>query len=392
MKKLTKNNQKVSKISVVLFVLTIILVLFGVLMVYSASFYSAERNYNNPYFFLTKQVFGFVLGLVCMVLLSKFNYNRLQKFSLVLFIVSIVLLLLVFIPGIGVENYGARRWIRLPGFTIQPSEIAKFAFVLFAATHLSKKSDSVKTFRGILPVLIAGGSLCLLIITEPNMSITICVGVVVFIMLFIGGLSKKQFFCLFVPALCLVPLLIIIEPYRMARLMAFINPWASPKGEGYQLIQSFFSISSGGLFGVGLFNSRQKYLFLPFAESDFIFSIIAEELGLVGAVIILFIYFIVVVCGIKIAINAKNKFGCYLATGITSIIAVQTLLNIAVVSGVVPPTGLPLPFISSGSTSIVVFMSAIGVLLNINKQNSQSTVYKNEFKIKPKLNLKRNIS
>lgn len=371
MKNIPKNSNKLSKTSIILCILTVFLVLFGVLMVYSASYYSAQRNYNNPYFFLTKQIFGFVLGLICMILLSKFNYNKLQKISLIFFIVSVVLLFLVFIPGIGVENYGAKRWIRLPGFTIQPSEIAKFAFVLFASTHLAKYSDKVKSFKGVFPVLLAGGALCLLIIAEPNMSITICVGVVVFIMLFVGGLSKKQFLILIIPALCLVPVLIIIEPYRLARLMAFINPWASPKGEGYQLIQSFFSISSGGLFGVGLFNSRQKYLFLPFAESDFIFSVIAEEFGLIGSVFILLIYLAVVMCGVKIAINAKNKFGCYLATGITSIIAVQTLLNIAVVSGSIPPTGLPLPFISSGSTSIVVFMSAVGVLLNIEKQNNE---------------------
>ncbi|MBQ3047800.1 MAG: putative lipid II flippase FtsW, partial [Clostridia bacterium] len=329
----------------------------------------AQKNYNNPYFFLIKQAFGFFIGLIFMILFSKIDYNKLQKFSNLLFIASIILLVLVFIPGIGVENYGAKRWIRLPGFTIQPSEIAKFAFVMFAATHLSKKTDQVKTFKGILPVLLAGATICLLIITEPNMSITVCVGLVVFIMLYAGGLSKKQFFCLLIPALCLLPILIIIEPYRLLRLMAFINPWASPKGEGYQLIQSFFSIGSGGLFGVGLFNSRQKYLFLPFAESDFIFSVIAEEFGLIGSILIILIYFIICICGIKIAINSKNKFGCYLAAGITAVIIVQTLLNIAVVSGSIPPTGLPLPFISAGSTSIIVFMSAIGVLLNIDKQS-----------------------
>ena len=360
---------KMSKTSLVLCILVVFLALFGILMVYSASFYSAQKNYNNPYFFLIKQAFGFFIGLIFMILFSKIDYNKLQKFSNLLFIASIILLVLVFIPGIGVENYGAKRWIRLPGFTIQPSEIAKFAFVMFAATHLSKKTDQVKTFKGILPVLLAGATICLLIITEPNMSITVCVGLVVFIMLYAGGLSKKQFFCLLIPALCLLPILIIIEPYRLLRLMAFINPWASPKGEGYQLIQSFFSIGSGGLFGVGLFNSRQKYLFLPFAESDFIFSVIAEEFGLIGSILIILIYFIICICGIKIAINSKNKFGCYLAAGITAVIIVQTLLNIAVVSGSIPPTGLPLPFISAGSTSIIVFMSAIGVLLNIDKQS-----------------------
>jgi len=377
LKSFNLNKTKISKVSLILIFLIVFLVLFGILMVYSASYYSAQKNYNNPFFFLTKQVVGFVLGLICMVLTSKLDYNKLQKISVVFFIFSVVLLILVFIPGIGVENYGAKRWIRLPGFTIQPSEIAKFAFVLFAASHLSNKSEKVKTFKGILPVLLTGLVICLLIITEPNMSITVCVGLVVFIMLYAGGLSKKQFFCLLIPALCILPILIIIEPYRLLRLMAFINPWASPKGEGYQLIQSFYSISSGGLFGVGLFNSRQKYLFLPFAESDFIFSVIAEEFGLIGCVIIILAFFMLFVCGLKIAINAKNKFGCYLATGIISVIIVQTILNIAVVSGSIPPTGLPLPFISSGSTSLVVFMSSIGILLNIDTQSKKALCFYN---------------
>lgn len=371
MKRIKQKGEKIKldKTGIVLLCCVVFLSLFGILMVYSASFYSANRTYNNPYFFLTKQTIGFVIGSISLILMSRINYNKLQKISSIIFFVSIVLLALVFVPGLGVENYGARRWLRLPGFTIQPSEIAKFSFVLFSATYLSKNSNKVKTFKGILPVILSGGLLCLLIILEPNMSITICVGLVVFTMLFIGGLRLKHFLWILIPALCLVPILIIIEPYRLARLMAFINPWANPKGEGYQLIQSFFSISSGGLFGVGLFNSRQKYLFLPFAESDFIFSVIAEEFGLVGSIVILFVYFIVVICGIKIAIRAKNRFGSYLATGITAVIAVQTLLNIAVVSGSIPPTGLPLPFISSGSTSLVVFLSAIGILLNINCQS-----------------------
>lgn len=363
-----------NKLGIVLIILTLCLVLFGILMVYSASFYYAEKTYNNPYFFLLKQVIGFFVGFICMFLLSKFNYNKLQNLYIFALVIGYILLILVFVPGIGVSNYGATRWIKLPGFTIQSSEIAKFYFVLFASVYLSKNYKKVKTFKGILPVIIAGGLMCLLIILEPNMSITMCVGIVMVIMLLVGGISFKHFMCLAIPALILVPVLIIIEPYRFDRLMAFINPWASPKGEGYQLIQSFFSISSGGLFGVGLFNSRQKYLFLPFAESDFIFSVIAEEFGLIGCLLLLAVYFAVIVCGVKIAIRAKNRFGCFLASGITAVIAVQTLLNVSVVSGLIPPTGLPLPFISSGSTSIVVFMSAIGILLNINKQNNESKI------------------
>lgn len=364
--KLKLNTNSTSK---VLLACVLMLSIFGIIMVYSASYYSAQRNYNNPYFFLIKQLIGFILGLISLIFFSKFNYKRLQKPALIIFIFSLILMLLVFVPGIGIENYGAKRWIKLPLFTMQPSEIAKFAYVLFSASFLSKNYKKIKTFWGILPVLFCGGILCLLIMLEPNMSITMCVGIVMFVMLFVGGLSKKHFFMLLVPALCLVPVLILIEPYRLARLVAFINPWANPKGEGYQLIQSFFAIGSGGIFGVGLLNSRQKYLFLPFSESDFIFSVICEELGFLGAILILILYFIIVVCGIKIAINAQNKFGCYLASGITAIIAVQTLLNIAVVTGSIPPTGLPLPFISAGSTSLVVFMSAVGVVLNISKQS-----------------------
>ena len=365
-----KTKIKFNSLSFVLSCLVIFIVLFGVLMVYSASFYSAKRNYNNQYFFLTKQVIGFVLGFAGMIVFSKIDYNKLKKFSRIFFLLSLVLLLLVFVPGLGVENYGARRWIALPGFTIQPSEIAKFAFVLYASSYLSKNYDKIKTLKGILPVLLCGGVTCLLVILEPNMSITICIGAVLMTMLFLGGLSKKHFLMLLVPALLFVPVLVIIEPYRMARLVAFVNPWANPKGEGYQLIQSFFSIGNGGLFGVGLFNSRQKYLFLPFCESDFIFSVIAEEFGLFGSVAVVLLFFFVCYLGYKIAIHAKDRFGCYLASGITSIIAIQSILNFCVVTGLIPPTGLPLPFISSGSTSLVVFMSAIGVVLNINKQSN----------------------
>ena len=358
-----------SKCGWILVNVVLFLSLFGVLMVYSASFYYAKRHYNNEFFFLTKQIIGFILGTCAMFLFSRVDYNRLKSFGIVALIVGYILLALVFVPGIGVENYGAKRWIKLPGFTIQSSEIAKFCFVIFASSYLSKHSENIKNFKTILPVVASGVGMCLLIILEPNMSITMCVGIVMLIMLFVGGISFKHMALLSIPALALVPVLIIIEPYRLLRLLAFINPWASPKGEGYQLIQSFFAVCGGGLIGTGLFSSRQKYLFLPFAESDFIFSIIAEEWGFLGCLVILLCYFVVIACGVKIALNSQNRFGCYLASGITAIIGVQTMLNVAVVTGLIPPTGLPLPFISAGSTSIVVFMSAIGILLNISKQS-----------------------
>ena len=205
--------------------------------------------------------------------------------------------------------------------------------------------------------------------------VTMCIGMVMVLMLFIGGLSWKHFLILAVPAVALVILLIVIEPYRLDRLMAFINPWANPKEEGYQLIQSLYSLGAGGLFGVGLFNSRQKYSFLPFAESDFIFAIICEELGFVGAILVVLVYVAIIAIGIKIALNASDRLGTYLASGITAVIAIQLIINIAVVTASIPPTGIPMPFISAGGTSLSVFMGAIGIMFNINSRSNKFKYY-----------------
>lgn len=360
---------KSKKTNLILIFCTLLLVVIGCIFVYSASSYSASLNYSNKYYFLTKQIIGAVIGILALILTSKLDYRLYEKYKLPILITGVVLLAIVFIPGLGVSNYGAQRWIRLPGFTIQPSEIAKFCFAIFVASYMAKNKDLMKSFKGILPILMIGGVYCVLIMLEPNMSITICVGLTMFIMLFVGGAKIKHFLLLGIPVICLGVLLVVIEPYRMERLVAFINPWANPQGEGYQLIQSLYSLSSGGLFGVGIFNSRQKYLFLPFSESDFIFSIIGEETGFFGCIVLIAIFALLIYQGIKVAFQAKDRFGCYLASGIVSIIGVQVLINIAVVTGSIPPTGVPLPFISAGSTSLVVFMSAIGILINIDKQS-----------------------
>lgn len=348
------------------------LALFGVLMVYSASSYSAKLNYGNEYYYLIKQVIGVLLGGAAMLGLSIVDYHVLAKFKYPVLIASYVLLALVFVPGVGVESYGAKRWIRLPFFTVQASEIAKFGFIIFAASHMSKSYKKMNTLKGILPVVLVGGSMCVLIILEPNMSITMCMALLMLAMLFIGGAGIKQLALLVAPLAALVPVLIALEPYRLARLTAFLDPWKSPLDEGYQLIQSFYALGSGGLFGVGLFSSRQKYLFLPFCESDFIFSVIGEELGLVGCVCVIALFLVIVFRAIKIALSASDRLGCYLASGIAAIIAIQTLINIAVVSGSIPPTGLPLPFISAGSSSLIVFLGAIGVLLSVKRFSHKS--------------------
>ena len=369
-----KKKFHMSTLQVVIILCVMFLTIVGCVMVFSASAYNTEKNFGNKYYFLIKQIIGVCLGLAGMFACSFINYEKLKKFKWLSVILTAILLVLVFIPGIGIENYGAKRWIGLGFFTLQPSEIAKFVLVFFCAVHLSENHYKVKKFKTIIPPLLVGGLFCGLVILEPNMSITMCLGLVLVIMLFVGGMRAKHFALLSVPACAMVPALIFAEPYRIKRLMAFLNPWASPQGEGFQLIESLYGLGAGGLFGVGLFNSRQKYSFLPFAESDFIFSIIGEELGFFGALFIMIVYLVLVVCIIIIAKRATTRYGMLLSVGIASVIAVQTILNIAVVTGSIPPTGLPLPFISAGSTSLLVFMSAIGVVLNVDRQSRKNMI------------------
>ena len=353
-----------------LIVAVILLSVLGAIFIYSASRYSAKATYGDEYYFVKKQVVGIVLGIVFMIMSCFFDYERLKKFNLPLAVVTIILLALVFVPGVGVENYGAKRWIGFMGVTIQPSELAKFSLILFSASYVSKNTEKCKTLIGVLPIIIYGGMLCALIIIEPNMSITVCVATLMITMLFCAGLKIKYFLLILLPAVLFGVLLIVIEPYRLSRLSAFLDPWSNPKGEGYQLLQSLYALGSGGWFGVGLFNSRQKYAFLPFAESDFILSIIGEEIGFVGLILFFALLGFIIYRGLKIASKAKDVFGFMLAVGITMIFGIQTIINALVVTGSIPPTGLPLPLVSSGNTSIIIFMAEMGVLFNVSKQSA----------------------
>ena len=353
-----------------LLIAVIVLAVIGTVFIYSASNYSALKTYGDAFYFVKKQIIGIVLGTVAMLFLSAIDYGKLEKFTIPVAIISFVTLVLVFVPGIGVENYGAKRWIGIGGITLQPSEIAKFSLILFCATYISKKPERAKTFTGILPVLLFGGATCLLIILEPNMSITVCVAMLMLTLLFAAGMKIKHFLIILLPAVAAAVMLILIEPYRLKRLAAFLDPWSSPKGEGYQLLQSLYALGSGGWFGVGLFSSRQKYAFLPFAESDFILSVIGEEIGFVGMVFFFALLGYIIYKGLKIASRAKDVFGYMLAVGITMIFGIQTVVNALVVTGSIPPTGLPLPLVSSGNTSIIIFMSEMGILYNISRQGS----------------------
>lgn len=345
----------------------LLLAAYGVVCVYSASSYNAEVQYGDSAWFFRKQLVGFLIGAAAMIGISFLHYEKLRRWGLPALLVSFILLALVFVPGLGKSNYGATRWIGIGSFTIQPSEIAKLGFVLFAAGYFAKDPARMRTLRGSLPVLGAGLAVCVLIMLEPNMSVTMCVGAVMIGMLFLAGISKKALAVICIPVLFAVPALILMEPYRLQRLSAFMDPWASPKEEGYQLIQSLYGLSNGNLFGVGLFRSRQKYRFLPFAESDFILSVIAEETGFFGVLALFLLIGFIVWRGFRIAARCGNFYGFLLAGGITLAFAVQCALNALVVSGCIPPTGLPLPLVSAGNTSLIVTMAGMGIVYGVSR-------------------------
>ena len=370
------------KINLKIPVLAVVLSVFGVVMIYSASSYSAQRTYGDAFFYVKKQVFALILGIFAMTALIFVDLDKLRKYSRVFYAAGLVLLAAVFVPGLGVESYGAKRWLNLGITTVQPSEYAKFTTVFFRADFMAER-DMRKT-KNLFAALAIGMAECVLIILEPNMSITVCAAAVVAIMVFAGGAKGKSLAALGGGAALALPALIVAEPYRMKRLLAYIDPWSSPKGEGYQLIQSYYALGSGGLFGVGLFGSRQKYLFLPFSESDFILSVIGEELGLFGVASVLALFVVFLTEGARTAVKAKNAFGCYLAIGIPAVVSVQVLVNAAVVSGSIPPTGLPLPFMSAGGSSLVAFLAATGLLANVSATDNGQT-----FSIKNKLRRKK---
>ena len=337
----------------------------GLLFIYSASSYSADVQLGDAFHYVKTQAVALALGLFAMLGLSFVDISKIKKATIPLYLIGLVLLGMVFLPVIGVESYGAKRWLNLGFFTIQPSEYAKF-FMVMMLSLVASKLDMSK-FRSVLAMLLVGGAVCVLLMLEPNMSITMCAVAVIFIMLYVGGARIKHLLLLVIPVVVGAVVLVIIEPYRMQRLLAFLDPWKSPLEEGYQLIQSYYALGSGGLFGVGLFASRQKYLFLPFAESDFILSVIGEEAGLIGVAVIVALFLTIAVRGIKIARQAQDRYSCYLAAGITAVTTVQALLNVAVVCGAVPPTGLPLPFVSAGGSSLVAYLGAMGILLSISR-------------------------
>ncbi len=367
-----RSRNKLSRPDYPILLTVALLCAFGLVMVFSASYYYAQNTASvgyDGYYYLRKQAIYLAIGFPIMVLISYFDYRRLEKFKVAGILLSIALLVGVLI--FGKETNGAKRWIVIAGQSIQPSEIAKFGMMLYMCAFMAKKHAVMRSFsKGMLPMLLVIGVVCGLVMLQPNMSMTVIMGMMGYALLFVGGCDVKQMLLLAVVFVALFGLLAVIEPYRMARLTSFSDPWKDALGDGYQLIQSFYALGNGGVFGVGLNNSKQKLLYMTYGESDFIFSIVCEELGLIGGLLIMAAYAFIVYRGIRIALKCRDRFGSLLAAGVTVVFALQVLVNIGVVTGTMPTTGQALPFISAGGSSMMIFLAAMGVLLNISRHTS----------------------
>jgi cell division protein FtsW len=357
-----------------------ILVGIGVLMVYSSTALMSTRNYGGSFHYLWKHLFTVFVGLSVMVLLSEVNYKRLRPLVIVLLVLSLVLLMLVFVPGIGLTANGARRWLRLWPTTFQPSEFLKITFVLFLADYMSKNMHRMKSFR--YGIMIPAGIMLVfqgVIILQPDFGAVMSLGILAVGLLFLGGARISHISVLILSSLPVIYALLFSVPYRKKRIMAFLDPWQDPFESGFQLVQSFIAFGRGSIFGVGIGESKQKLFFLPEVHTDFIFSLIGEELGLVGVLTVVGLFVWLFLKGIGIAKKAGDLFSYYLALGLTFMIGSQALINFAVATGLMPTKGLPLPFISYGGSALLVNMAAMGMLISISKRNGQITLPKSRY-------------
>ena len=346
-----------------------LLMMCGLLTLFSATYYKAVDQ-GDALLEVKKQLIGVGLGAFLMFLTSRIPYSFWQKPRVVMLALtgSSALLVLVLIPGIGVYVNGSRRWLNIAGLSFQPSELAKIASVMYLASTLSFRLKQVeRLWTGILPLLVVPAAMFLLILQQPNLSTAGSIMIVAVLMMLLAGAKWKHLSLMGVVGLAVGFAYAWVEPYRRERLLSFRNPFAQMSDEGYQLSQSLIAIGSGGLFGRGLGQGRQKFSYLPYPESDFIFAIIGEDFGLFGCCVVILLFVAFAVAGMRIALNCQDRYGCLLAAGITAMISVQAFINIGVVVGILPTTGLPLPFFSAGGTSISLLMAAVGILFNISR-------------------------
>lgn len=347
----------------------IAIIIFGIIMIYSASSIWAEYKYQDPFKFVKAQSAFFLLGLLCIFIISKLDINILYKKANLILLICFILLVLVLIPGIGSIRNGSRSWFGIGSLGIQPSEFAKLGLIIYVAKYLANNRKIIKDVKkGVLPILLVIGVFFILIMLEPDFGTAMVIVLTLVVMIFISGVKLSFFIKVGLLGLLGIVGLIIVAPYRMERIVSFLNPWVDPLGSGYQIIQSLYAIGPGGLLGQGFLNSHQKQFYLPEPQTDFIFSIISEEFGFLGILIvtsfIAFIFYRI----IKIALKENNLFKKYLAFGLGFGIIIQSLLNIAVVIGLIPVTGVTLPFLSYGGSSLLISMISIGIILNISKK------------------------
>lgn len=352
----------------ILLIVTLTLLSMGLMMVYSASAIWAEYKFNDPFFFAKRQLLFAGVGIAAMFLIMNVHYWTWRTWAKPLVIVCFILLVLVLIPGIGNVRNGSRSWIGVGAFSIQPSEFMKLAMIAFLAKYLSERQKLITSFRkGLVPSLALVFTAFVMIMLQPDLGTgTVMIGTCV-VMIFIAGARIRHFASLGLLGAAGFVGLIISAPYRMKRITSFLDPWSDPRGSGFQIIQSLYAIGPGGLFGIGLGESRQKFFYLPEPQTDFIFAILTEELGFIGGSFILLLFSLLLWRGIRIALGAPDLFGSFLAVGIIAMVAIQVMINIGVVTGLMPVTGITLPFLSYGGSSLTLMLMAIGVLLNISR-------------------------
>ena len=361
------------KMDCILFFTVIILAIFGIIMIYSASSIWAEYKFNDSFHYLKYQTIFFLIGILVMLLVSKIDYHLYYKKANLILMICIILLILVLIPGIGSVRNGSRSWFGIGSLGIQPSEFAKLGMIIFTSKYLTKSNKFLKSYKqGVFPILAILFLLFGLIMLQPDMGTGAILVVSIIVLLFVAGVNMKFFIGMGILGVIGVVVLIVIAPYRMDRITSFLDPWSDALGTGFQIIQSLYAIGPGGLLGTGFLNSIQKHFYLPEPQTDFIFSIIAEEFGVVGAFIVVGLFSMILWRGIKISLNSKDSFAKYLCIGMTFQIIFQAIMNLMVVIGMIPVTGVTLPFLSYGGSSLLVSMASIGIILNISKNNYES--------------------
>ena len=355
------------KFNYLLFISVIIVCLFGILMIYSSSYIWAEYKFNNPYKYVINQSLFFIIGIILMYLVSRYNYQNYYNKVNIIITICLILLILVLIPGIGSVRNGSRSWFGIGSFGIQPSELVKLGLIIFTSKYLVKNNKDIKTIKGILPILCLLLLVFGLIMLQPDFGTGIIVIMSIVGLLFVGGVNFKFFLRIGILGIIGIVTLILIAPYRLKRILSFLNPWSDPLGSGFQIIQSLYAIGPGGLFGLGLGNSIQKHFYLPEPQTDFIFSIISEELGILGIIIVITLFLLIIISGFKTSYRSKDLFGKFLAFGITFQIGFQAIMNLMVVVGLIPVTGVTLPFLSYGGSSLMITLLEIGIVLNISR-------------------------